>query len=191
MKIIFFLIILVAFFEYSCKEKKVENSLGFNIDNSLLKSEFVDSLAGINLRAPLGWDDLSNDKNKKLKYRLNLDFKKGADIKAFYIDTVNQACLIVSNLNLLTDRDIKHIFNNPDSSYNLDKKWEQIMKSEYILNGLDVTQFLLQNAQIINFKLILRNGDNKIYQVDYLSGREMYLKNVKKIESSIGTINLK
>ena len=65
------------------------------------------------------------------------------------------------------------------------------MKSEYILNGLDVTQFLLQNAQIINFKLILRNGDNKIYQVDYLSGREMYLKNVKKIESSIGTINLK
>lgn len=187
-----FFLVLLTLLSCSGSEKSAElaSDLKFDVNPLLLDEDFSDSLTGMRLKIPLGWENLSTSKSESLKSKFEVHLQQDSSIVAIYIDTLNQASLIISRKYQWDDSDLKRMYNTPDSVFNEAKQWDPIMKSDFMLNGLSVHQFLLQNKELVNFKLICGKGMGRKFQIDYVIGRATYLKQVKKVESSIGTIRI-
>lgn len=168
----------------SASESK-KNDLEFDVNQKLLGEIFTDSVSGIAIQIPIGWKNSSRFTNDTLKAkldRLHLDSLG----KTMYLDSAQQASLLISKIN--EGEDLQLTYQNPDSIYNRTNQWASITKSEFTLNGMRTYQFLLQNKSIVNFKLLITNSSKKTIMLDYIVERTVYLKQVKKIESSIGSV---
>jgi hypothetical protein len=169
----------------SSDSKNRQNDLDFNVNKSLLGDIFIDSVSGLVVRVPVGWrnsDLFTNDTLKAKLSQLHLDSLG----KTMYLDSSQRASLLITRL--IENENLALIYQSPDSAYNTSKKWTSITKSEFLLNGMRTYQFLLQSEALVNFRLLVTSRSKKSVQIDYLIDRSVYLHNVKKIESSIGTI---
>ena len=187
-----YLIVLFSILFFGCAKTKeasdTNDDLLFDINYALLGESFYDTTLGMKMKIPLGWKKISmlNDEVLAAKFKhLRLD-SLGSTM---YIDTAQHASILISIMNAMTAKDLQRIYNNPDSTYNLVKKWDTVIKSELSINGIHTYQFLLQSQNLINFKLIFTGKTKQKFQVDYFIERSKYLGLVKKIESSIGTIS--
>ena len=94
-------------------------------------------------------------------------------IKALRTDTTKTAQL----------KRIKELFSNKYSP-------ESIKTAEYLKDGIHITQFLIQEKQLITFKLLFETKDKKLIEFDYLMPSGTYIDEIKAVESSIGSIKL-
>jgi hypothetical protein len=164
--------------------KNTRNDLAFDVNEKLLGDSYLDSISNMTLRVPIGWKDSDYNSDDTLKAKVSL-LRHNSNSKKLYLDSLQKASLIVSYFN--NPDGLNQIFANPDSAFNATKDWVSIDKSQFILNGQETFQFLLQNKNVINFKLLIRSS-NTILQLDYFVDRAQYMYEVKKIESSIGSI---
>lgn len=164
--------------------KAKRNDLAFEVNEKFLGESYLDSLSNITLRIPVGWKDSDDSSDNTLQSKMSL-LRQNSNSKKFYLDSLQKASLIISYIDQPENLDL--IFTNPDSVYNTTKNWMSITKSQFVLNGLETFQFLLQNQNVVNFKLLVR-GRNTTLQVDYIVDRASYIQEIKKIESSIGSI---
>ena len=185
--LILFSIILIGCIKTK-ETSQTNDDLLFDINYTLLGESFYDTALGMKMKIPLGWKKVSmlNDKALALKLKqLHLD-SLGSKM---YIDTAQHASILISKIDNLTTEYLRRMYNNPDSTYNLLKQWDSVIKSEFSINGIPTYQFLLQNKDLINFKLLFTGKTKQKFQVDYFIERSNYLGLVKKVESSIGTIS--
>jgi hypothetical protein len=169
----------------SSDSRSKQNDLDFNVNKSLLGDVFIDSVSGLIIKAPVGWRNsnlFTNDTLKAKLSQLHLDSLG----KTMYLDSSQRASLLIARLT--QNENLALIYKNPDSAYNTSKKWSSVTKSEFVLNGMRTYQFLLQSETLVNFRLLTTSPSKKSVQIDYLIDRSVYLHNVKKIESSIGSI---
>lgn len=175
---------------YSCSSspnsEHQKNDLAFNVDENILDASYIDTLKKIQLRVPKGWIDLTELPDNELKLKFSSLVKIDSTIKSIFVDTLNNASLFYRVINIQSNT-LERIFNNPDSAYNSQQQWSSILKSNFILNGISVSQFLLQSNDLVNFRLISRENSPHQFQIDYILSRESYLLQVKKVESSIGS----
>ena len=66
---------------------------------------------------------------------------------------------------------------------------ENINIANLKINNIDVMQYLITNDAHVTFKLFISSKYS--YQVDYIIPLEIYKEELRKIESSIGTIAIK
>jgi hypothetical protein len=158
------------------------------VEEKLLAEEFRDTSSGVRLRVPVGWYPVQYLTNDSLKRKFTSILIHDTLVQAIYVDTVNQASLICTRVNAQLE-ELKRAFTNPDSAYNSNKQWNSVLKSNFMLNGISVNQFLLQNNELVNFRLVCIDGLKNKFQIDYIMSRNAYLIQIKKVESSIGTIH--
>ena len=106
-------------------------------------------------------------------------------IKAFTSED-NLSCFITKinyDGNLLHSLDSSY-FNA--LQYNFSTK--NVVLGEFNYNGFDVIQYIITTPEIVRIKLFIINLSN-YYQIDYIIPYYLYRKNIKFIESSIGSLN--
>jgi len=66
--------------------------------------------------------------------------------------------------------------------------WQKVQLNIFNYNKISFHQVMLQNNQMVCFKLIGDKGYDDYFQIDYLISLKDYSTLIKSIESSIGSI---
>jgi hypothetical protein len=84
-----------------------------------------------------------------------------------------------------------------EDSTSVDKYKDLIQKNfsptkvgDFLKDNILFTQYLIQDENRINFKLLFFNPKDQLIQFDYILQKDSYVLELKAIESSIGSIKL-
>jgi len=165
----------------------IGSEIKFNIDQTLLsKSSYIDSNFFISF--PNNITSLDIELFNQYKSVIESDSTSYFSLKLIKALTSedNLSCFITK-----VDYD-GNIINSLDSSYfnalknNFSTK--NLVLWKFIYNSLDIIQYIITTPEIVRIKLFIINL-NDYYQIDYIIPYSLYEKNLKSIESSIGSLN--
>jgi hypothetical protein len=189
-KYLFALPIFISFFWICCQPKQPEkkSDLQFTVNPELLGNVYTDSISGFTVSIPKGWLPLTVfDSTIQSKF---MDVEDSIALGRIFLDSLQQGgSVLITSLAETDSVMFGKVYQNPDSAFNQQKIWQQILKSAFYHNGLYIRQYLLQNNDLVTFRLVITEGLRFPVQIDYVLGRNTYMQHVKKIESSIGSIN--
>lgn len=185
------LIIILLFSIISCSSNNNINN-GFeevilNVDSNLLSKTptTIDNIFQITY--PLDFNKIDDNNFKKIKMAIESEttsFFRLSPLVIYKSSNGNTSILskIISEEN---------VFNKIDTTYhNLlaeNFRTNNINIGKIKINGINAIQYLINTKDTVIIKLIL-NVNNSYYQIDYIIPLEIYEKELKKIESSIGSI---
>jgi hypothetical protein len=189
-KYLFALSVLISFAWISCQPKQPEkkSDLQFTVNPELLGYVYTDTVSRFSVGIPKGWIPLTAlDSTIQLKF---MNVEDSIALERIFLDSLQQGgSVLITSLAETDSVMFGKVYKNPDSAFNQQKIWQQILKSTFYHNGLFIRQYLLQNNDLVTFRLVITKGLRFPVQIDYVLSRNTYMQHVKKIESSIGSIN--
>ncbi len=188
-KNIFVLMFLLA--SVSCSSESKQNDkfveIEFNVDNKLLsdKSKIVDG--NFDIHYPEGFNSIVGNNFNRIKATIDSDSTSYFPLSLLSIhNTVSGSSSILSKIQATSE-----VFNKLDSNYTklLSKNFntKNINQSHIKINGIKTIQYIITTNEIVLLKLIFKVMEN-YYQLDYIIPLTEYEKELKSIESSIGSI---
>ncbi|MEE9573442.1 MAG: hypothetical protein V3W20_10370, partial [Candidatus Neomarinimicrobiota bacterium] len=159
----------------------------FNVNTNLLSAKRFLINNKLELRIPIDYHKINDDTFLTVKKTIESDstaFFKMSLLSVF--NSPNGSYLLISKI--ISD---KNVFEEVDSNYyellveNI--KTRNIDIGNVKINGINVIQYLITTNDTVIIKLIL-NVKDSYYQIDYIIPLEIYEKELKFIESSIGSI---
>jgi hypothetical protein len=187
--------ILVGLFLTTCvfscnfsdkKSSKNIEKMEFNINESLLGEQQIDSLLEIQFTPPKNWVNL-HAKIEEINTLINGE--EHIKVRNIYQDSLTGASLVVSDITNLNDSILNNIIANYETALNPNGNFHDIQKGEFVYNSFLVNQFVMQDPMTVVFKLLYLKGGKKRFQIDYILPRESYMENIQALESSIGSVN--
>ena len=170
-------------------------SMAFRVDKALLgETVNLDSL-GITLRAPKGWNQLPDEMLRSMHEKL-----QGAQTDdrmfqftpiRFFINPEQGCVLSVSQLHFTLDS-TEADFNTMYRA-SLDQKFAQgsIHQTLFFKDDIEMNQMFIQIPKRIIIKLLFKDANGEMLQLDYMVPKDKYPELAESIESSIGTIQRK
>lgn len=186
-----FTILLILFtFCNRNENKNNSNELFFAIDTTLISSPLTFNDIGIKISVPKKWDRLDL---KKIEFHsINRIFSTNTSsqdtlrVLGIFADTLYKCYLFVSEV--IASKELSYLLNLFDSSLTNMNKFKNL-KGEFQKNGFLITQYLLQNQELVIFRLLSKSQNNRIFQLDYIIPRMFYDEKVARaVESSIGSL---
>jgi len=187
---LFLLFLLIA-----CSENKNEiQKLSFRINEELIDSTYVDSTYNISFRPPRIFKSLSPENFDKL-VKAQENIASSAELKELqlipvfaFTDSSQKSYCFVSAIKSQSN----------DNNKNIIKIYKERIKDKFInsnikegiykITNIVVHQFTIMNQNMVTIKLILALEDSDPIVVDYMMPLQIYRKNLRAVESSIGTI---
>ena len=179
------------FFIISCNTddfNQKNDAMQFYVDTSLLANSIYLENSNISLRPPADWVSISNDEMEHLTKTI----QGGENI--FQINLKNAykspegALLIITQVS----SKIKNFgYIPPDYVELLSEQFniENVPFDIFDIHQVPIRQYLINAKEVVIIKLFI--SANTDYQLDYIIPKNIYEKELKKIESSIGSINKK
>jgi hypothetical protein len=191
--------LLLLFLLLSCNNKKNQTILPveaeFVVDDSLLNGEsFIDSTLNLSLRIPKNWISLNSDLLEIVNIAVLVDEYKTAELKGGFYNPKDTSFMIIIDLSNVNKLYLSDLHLNYKTLLNKNKTFDDIQFQEFNHKFFGIEQYVLQNENILSFKLIcsnLRSREQKMnsFEVMYLINRNKVNENIKSIESSIGSLN--
>lgn len=186
-----FLIIVLLFSIISCRSNNKINDgfeqVIFYVNASLLSKTptTIDNIFQITY--PLDFNQIEDIDFQKIETAIESDSTSFFQLSllAIYKSSWGSTSILSK---IISEGDV---FNEIDTSYlNLlaeNFRTNNINIGKIKINGINAIQYLITTKNKVIIKLIL-NVNNSYYQIDYIIPLEIYEKELKKIESSIGSI---
>jgi len=130
---------------------------------------------------PVGWKSIDDEIfHERIQSGLTGQFES---IVQAWKDSSSTAFLIVSEFAGIRSR-----MPQPESlTQQGEDLWQDVRKGHFEHQGLSFTQYLLQNSQWVSFRLFV-GPSRPVVRFDYFVSRRIYPDEIRKIESSIGSI---
>lgn len=200
-KTIIILIIIGFISLQGCQQERKAQSkiltMTFTINTDLLGDSLFLKDIGLSLRAPKNWLRLPDSLQTIIESRLsaltgkdtNASFQK-LHILNIYTLPNNEASMILSGVEFpkhdSTDtlrlqrykKNIKEQVSNADLGI-----------ADFIANGIPMTQCLIRTPQNTTFKLLYK-AKNTFIQCDYIISTNVFQREIRAVESSIGSTQL-
>ncbi|MDD5067475.1 MAG: hypothetical protein PHF84_10575 [bacterium] len=176
-----YLLVLVLF---ACARDEVS----FRIDPALLGESYENFQAGVKLYMPAGWSSISQEEfsliNKKIKPG---PAEKIRPLRFYYNRDRTSFCMISRFLKKEKIKEIKDRYQKelPGSSPGSTVRFGSFYKE-----NIQIHQFQIWNDKVITVKLLFTDRENTVIELDYVLSLQAYKKEIKAIESSIGSISL-
>ena len=180
---------LSILFLISCHAEELDeksNFMQFNVDVKLLSTSIYLDSTNISLRPPIGWDLILHSEFKQLSESIH-DGNNIFDInlnKAF--KSMDGALLIISQVQSKAEN-FSYIPPNYIEILSQQFSIKDIPSLKFPINKIPILQYLINTDEYVIIRIFV--GNNLNYQLDYIIPRHIYEKELKKIESSIGSIN--
>lgn len=158
----------------------------FDVNDNLLGLHEKNPVLNINYQVPVGYAKLSEASLPELHHNIPGQDKESTTICAIYKDALTGSWMIISRVNEGKWEQYSDFVDNTPASP-LALEWNYVNATTFTYNKFDVQQWLLQDFEWVNFKLLF-NRDNAFFQVDYFIPTLKYDREVASvIESSIGS----
>lgn len=192
------ILLVLSVIVFSCGGEKTteeNNQQKPVLEEKILSDIVIDEDLGISYQVPLQWELMSAELSERYVARMNSEKFDGNFIvyqpKAFYFNSSISGLLRVgsvikneesSELELTIDHYIT-LFQKFNSIKNFERKKIQT-------NNLVITQLIIEKSNLISFKNIFMNRQNKIIQFDFSLQKKDFEKEKDKISSSLASIKL-
>lgn len=181
---------------FSCDQKNVEDetNIVFNVDSTLLAPKHEIPKLQLSFRPPKICRSLPEKFVNKISIKLDSAISPSDKftIRPIHIftDSLNEFNCSISQI-IDSNSDTSQSFLELHYYQFLKKSFakENITKGAYVVNGLNITQYLIMTTERIIFKLIFTSPNNAITQIDYAIVRSIYPNFIRHIESSIGSVS--
>jgi hypothetical protein len=173
-------------FLFSCQQanKKVTEA-EFSVNKLLLSDSSFKSNDGFIISPPGRWFKTgSYDSVLRAKTSYRADNK----LLAIYKSDTADCALIISELPETTFDAVKGYLNKTESYPGKDTIWTNVQSSVFKYKSFEIIQFVLQNSELIIFKLFTHRS-SELYELDYIIPRNEINKYLQSVESSIGSMN--
>lgn len=156
----------------------------FQVDSSLLAGEVSIDGYNIRYRPPQEWKAINRE---FFRQRMKGHYSRQKGILKVHGDSSSSAFLVVSEVRPDEPGMNDSLFRKNDEKKGRNVPWQDVRKGTFRHNDLQFTQYLLQGPRWISFRLFAKTGDTSV-RFDYFVRREIYGKEIKNVESSIGSI---
>ncbi len=175
------------------KDKPALSQMHFNVDSSLLNYPVQTEVASFSFAAPKNWNRIPRTRFAALQQQLAPLLENGVNpglelVSIFYDESSGGLCSICKIRSFPSDSafqdSIKSYLKRLQSAFTS----SAVYTGEYLKENIHIYQLLIQNPQIVNFKIIFKTNPNQAVQIDYVVPKKEYSRQIKAIESSIGSI---
>lgn len=194
-KSFYLLVIIVLAILVSCSdnEKMPESEqLLFEINYELLSDSVQLTAYNLIFNPPKNWEPISkrlfDSLDQKIQNQQLSDSIKIIPLSVFFSES-NQSILNVSAVNVQS--------SNLESMVDLFEQREieksgiqNFKRADFLKDNLSITQFLVEENNLIIFKLFIKTHQDKMVEFDFIVPKNNYAEEIKSIESSIGSIKL-
>ena len=191
--LLFYPVFLSFLIFISCNIKLPDNhtqteNLQFQFKPELLSTSPLSTSEGLSLYIPRDWEALSLEKENLLKSTVETAEDTPALIFLKAYQSINLSTLIINKVKSLKEN---FTFLTNDYYFQLQKQFnlEDINQAEFLVNSIPMNQYIIQTASHVIILLYI--GGKQRYQLKYIIPINEYEQEIGKIESSIGTINIK
>lgn len=165
-------VVISLLFASGCYRSDQPDVMTFRVDANQLDAVFTDSRAGFRLGIPKGLSSIS----VSALGSVSENDLVGDSVLVLYLDSATEFSMLV--------KAISAVPNFQDE----EKRWNSVTESSFKSNGITIKQVVLENADVVNFKLFFElNGQRR--EIDYLAQRLVFADCVTRIESSIGSLS--
>lgn len=191
------IVIIFLTVNFGCQIQEDKSNLveaQFNIDSSLLvKSPITDTSLNFSINIPKNWSKLDSGLESHLKSNLLKNEYQEAQLKFGFTNQEDNSLMLLLDITNIHDS----IFSELKTSYkqilNKEKQWDEVLFQEFSYNSFRFQQYVLQNDNMLNFKLICSEQnlepDNQIkFELLFFLNRNNLNLNIKTVESCIGSI---
>jgi hypothetical protein len=170
------------------------DELSFEVRADLLGATFVDSTAGISFAPPVSWQPLEPGVLLAAKARLEaLTATQGESlvepVQAF-VDPTTSTCCVLSRWGGPAAGDSTWKAAGLRTSQSMSARFQgaEIKESSFAYRGFRLRQYLVTTADQVMFKILAHRPGSAVIQLDYVAPKAAYAREVKAIESSIGSL---
>ena len=184
-KFLYALVLFVCCISCHSKDQGADKTgMEFHVDSTQLSQVVRIPDHQVQYCPPAGWEAVDID---VFKERIGSSASDSFNhILEVYKDSGQTAFLIVSGLNQKTATTPAA---HPDSISRFGKQpWQDVRRGDFEHQGLSFTQYLLQSSQWVSFRLFVGETEPKV-RFDFIVSRVIYQNEIRKIESSIGSIS--
>ena len=180
------LVVVLFLFISSCSKNNSSNveSLEFEINDNLLSDEISIDEMNLSIRPPIDWYEIVGEDFEKASQSI-----KEADnlfsLKLKHMFVSNNASTLI--INEVGGTDFDYLPDDFQSLLRDNFNVESILDSEFFINEIPIKQFIINISDKIIFKLFINNINNDL-QIDYIIPRNEYANELRKLESSLGSL---
>lgn len=194
LKIIYFILLILVLNNCSNKNdfSQIEE-IKFNVDKDLLEQTFTDTISGISFCPPIHWKPVSQKIMSRIaNAHLQNDDEKNAPVQLIPLQVFAEK---KENANCFLSKLVSGNLSGSDEIINSFKKSvqnkfaDQTMKEgAFLIKDIVAYQFIIKQENAIVLKLLLSSKSFSPLVIDYIIPIKFYKKNLKAVESSIGSI---
>ncbi len=189
-----FLTTFVFVFALYCSRQDQDSSkriaeLTFEVDSTKLELTSVDQNLGIQFNSPKGWALAPKTLFEAFSKQDSSIFLEGAGFKitpiSIFLNQESKSLLYISQM-----REIQDSASVDKYKGFIQRTFSPTKVGDFLKDNILFTQYLIQDEIRVNFKLLFFNSKNQLIQFDYIIPKDVYLSELKAIESSIGSVKL-
>lgn len=176
------------------ESSKVITEAEFNVDSSLLNPlPTTDSILNISIGIPRDWELMDDEFRSSLKSSLIISDYKNSELRNGYINRVDSSIMLLIDISGIDNSVFSSLKNNYVEVLNANGMWTDVQLQEFVYKSFRIEQYVLQNTQLLNFKLICYDREvpgaiSPKFELLYFLNRKDLANNIKSVESSIGSI---
>jgi len=194
-KYVFYSLIMIIIIS-SCSEQVEETQpkyeeLIFNVDTTLLGKKVLVKSAGIVFSTPKGYDQMDPEMFQNLKQSmLNIEGFRHFPMLAAISESQQGIMLFLklfpedTTIDHITFQQVEKVLQPKDTSI-------KVKKHFFTKDSINILQFIVDTGKLLDFKLFFHDKDSNLYEIDYIFiNKEEYRKDLKAVESSIGSLKI-
>ncbi len=186
--IVLFIVIMIM----GCAKEQATTKFAkitFNVDQSQLAEEYFCPDVGISFHPPKNWKQISLELLNSVKDNL-VTSKDTSNINIIPLNVFMNmeksfTCFLSTFDNELLARET---IGNYINEFKMNSPDMKLNEGSFSHNSLDFHQFIFTKDDIITIKLIAAKNEHEVFMIDYILPTRYYEKEIRAIESSIGTI---
>ena len=184
------LVIIFLFSKQVSLEDETYPTLSFHVDETLLDTSVSDPNLNIKMSPPKGWLHINSVSLAQINAELNAQLRQGQEHVSlqwiFWQESLGAACCVSSDDKASLDGFVNSWASILKGMYPSAK----VLRTAFLKDGLLIYQFMIDTREIVHIKLIFKSDENPVCAVDYLIPKNVYMKELRAIESSIGSIQI-
>ncbi len=171
-------------------QTQITQHLTFDVNADLLGPEVVDSSLHITLSPPRNWNPIPEEALTQVKVKSKDILGQTIELEPCHIfgNEQSRTMCFVSRLRSLNIDNFETLMEDLKKAYYSKLKDSRIDSATYFKDEFMVHQLMVNTSQYVLIKLFLDSPDIPVFEVDYVVPLEVYGKELRAIESSIGSI---
>jgi hypothetical protein len=172
--------------------KPSNETLTFNVDHTLLEPVIADLELNITMAAPKNWKMIDNSMLTEVVNKTDLRITQDHKLTPYmiFVNKESHAMCLISKINDVNISLDENFLQTLTASYQKQFPKATVKHGIFMKDIIQIFQLLVVTVDTVLIKLICVPPNTSVFEVDYYLPKDVYQKQLRAIESSIGSIKL-